>query len=215
MARRLFLLVSLVCLVLMAAPPAHASADADDWHRTGTFRARSLARWALGSSPSPLLASLEGDCGGVVGNAFFIAPPIAEDLELRCRVPSGTAIVFSHAAWFTFIPADGTTDAEIIAAADAGFDPVLSRVTFDGERVGLSGKTFNAGAFNLRSESGSFLDAIGVGTGVIRTSITATVMTLPPQRCGNHVLESAVDFGVPGEVFSGTYHIRIGGCDDD
>jgi hypothetical protein len=30
------------------------------------------------------------------------------------------------------------------------------------------------------------------------------------------VIESAVDFGVPDEVFSGTYHVRIGGsCTDD
>ena len=214
MVRRLFLIVVIVCFVVVGAAPAHASADADDFHRTGLPRAQRLTRWALGSSPSPLLAALEGDCGSRVGNAFFIAPPIAENLELRCRVPSGVAIVFSHAAWFTAIPFDGSTVAEISAAANAGFDPVSSWVRFDGERVGLAGKTFNAGAFDVRSDPGSFYDVIGAGTGVIRTSITGTFMTLPPQACGRHVLESAVDFGVPGEVFSGTYRIRIGSCDD-
>jgi hypothetical protein len=216
MARRLFQIALTVCLVVVASAPSQAAAGAGDFHRTGQHRARTFTRWALGSSPSPLLAALEGDCGAVVGNAFFIAPPIAENLELRCHVPSGKAIVFSHAAWFTAIPFDGSTDAEIIAAANAGFDPVTSWVKFDGDRVGLAGKTFNAGAFNVRSHPDSFYDVIGAGTGVIRTSITGTFMTLPPQKCGKHVIESAVDFGVPDEVFSGTYHVRIGGsCTDD
>jgi hypothetical protein len=212
MGRRLFLIASIACFMVVSVAPSHAGADADDLHRTALHRTRTFTRWALGSSPSPLLEALEGDCGSVVGNAFFIAPPIAEGLDLRCRVPRGKAIVFSHAAWFTSVPADGSTDAQIIAAANAGFAPVRSRVTFDGHRVGLSGKTFNAGAFDVRSFKGSFYDAIGLGTGVIRTSITGTFMTLPPQRCGRHVFKSAVDFGVPGEVFSGTYRIRIGGC---
>jgi hypothetical protein len=216
MVRRISLLALMVSL-MMVVLPAHANAHGDDdvgIHRTGIHRTRTYTRWALGESPSPLLASLEGDCGDVIGGAFFIAPPIAEDLELRCRVPHGRAIVFSHAAWFTSIPADGSNDAEIIAAANAGFAPVLSRVTFDGDRVGLRGKTFNAGAFTVQSEPGSFYDVIGVGTGPIRTSITATFLTVPPLECGRHIIRSAVDFGVPDQAFSGTYRIRIGGCDD-
>jgi hypothetical protein len=214
MVRRISLLALFVSLVTVVLP---ASAHADDAgiHRTGQYRARTYSRWALGASPSPLLASLEGQCGGVVGGRFFIAPPIAENLELWCDVPAGSPIVFSHAAWFTFIPADGSTDAEIIAAADAGFAPVSSGVSFDGDRVGTRGKTFNLGAFTIHSKSGSFLDAIEVGTGPIRTSLTGTFLTIPPQGCGRHLLESAVDFGVPGEVFSGTYHITIGGCSGD
>ncbi|MGZ8631695.1 MAG: hypothetical protein ACXWZF_12130 [Actinomycetota bacterium] len=213
MVRRISLLVLMVSLLMVAAIPARAGVAGI--HRTHQHRAREYSRWALGSSPSPLLASLEGPCGGVVGGRFFIAPPIAENLELWCDVPAGTPIVFSHAAWFTFIPADGSTDAEIIAAADAGFAPVSSWVTFDGDRVGTRGKTYNLGAFTIHSKPGSFLDAIEVGTGPIRTSLTATFLTIPPQRCGRHLLESAVDFGVPDEVFSGTYHITIGGCDGD
>ncbi len=215
MIRRLLLLASIGCFVVGGAVPAHADADGDDLHKTGLTRARSLARWALGEGPSPLLMAFEGDCGDRVGNAFFLAPPIGQDMELRCRVPLDTAIVFSHAAWFTTIPADGSTDAQIIAAANAGFDPVSSWVTFDGERVGLSGKTFNLGAFTVWSEKGSFYDEIGLGTGGVRTSLTGTIMTLPPQdECGRHVIKTAVDFGVPDEVFSVTYRIRIGGCDD-
>lgn len=215
MTRRLFLLATMVCLVMVSTVPAQADAESDDLHRTGLTRARSLARWALGESPSPLLSAFEGDCGDRVGNAFFLAPPIGQDMELRCRVPLDTAIVFSHAAWFTTIPADGSTDAEIIAAANDGFDPVSSWVTFDGDRVGLSGKTFNLGAFTVWSEPGSFYDEIGLGTGGVRTSLTGTVMTLPPQdACGRHVIKAAVDFGVPDEVFSVTYRIRIGRCDD-
>jgi hypothetical protein len=215
MIRRISLLALLFCLVTVFLPASAQAGDDAGIHRTGQYRARSYARWALGESPSPLLASLEGDCGGVVDGRFFIAPPIAENLEIWCRVPADTPIVFSHAAWFGWIPADGTTDAEIIAAAEAGFAPVTSWVTYDGDRVGTRGKTFNLGAFTIRSESGSFYDAIGVGTGPIRTSLTATVMTIPPQGCGRHDLASAVDFGVPGEVFSGTWHIRVGGCKDD
>lgn len=209
MPRRISLL-ALTALFVMALVPAPAHADDDAGiHRTGQFRARTYARWALGASPSPLLASLEGDCGERVGGAFFIAPPIAENLELVCRIPHGLPIVFSHAAWFTFIPADGSTDAEIIAAADAGFTPVTSWVRFDGDRVGVRNKTFNLGAFTVHSEPGSFLDVIGVGTGPIRASLTGTFLTIAPGLCGRHVLRSAVDFGVPGEVFSGTYRIRV------
>src|SRR5687767_10580088 len=105
MTRRLFLLATMVCLVMVSTVPAQAGAESDDLHRTGLTRARSLARWALGGSPSPLLSAFEGDCGDRVGNAFFLAPPIGQDMELRCRVPLDTAIVFSHAAWFTTIPA--------------------------------------------------------------------------------------------------------------
>jgi hypothetical protein len=214
MVQRIWLLALIVSLVTVV-PPASAHADDAGIHRTGQYRARTYSRWALGASPSPVLASLEGQCGGVVDGRFFIAPPIAEDLELWCDVPADTPIVFSHAAWFTFVPADGSTDAQIIAAADAGFAPVTSRVRFDGDRIGTRGKTYNLGAFTIRSKSGSFLDAIGVGTGPIRTSLTGTFVTIPPRRCGRHLLESAVDFGVPDEVFSGTYHIRIGGCGGD
>ena len=214
MVRRIWLLALIVSLVTVVLP---ASAHADDAgiHRTGLYRARTYSRWALGASPSPVLASLEGQCGGVVDGRFFIAPPIAEELELWCHVPADTPIVFSHAAWFTFVPADGSTDAQIIAAADAGFAPVSSWVRFDGARIGTRGKTYNLGAFSIRSKSGSFLDAIGVGTGPIRTSLTGTFVTIPPRRCGRHLLESTVDFGVPDEVFSGTYHIAIEGCAGD
>lgn len=136
MVRRISLL-ALTALFEAALVPAPAQADDDAGiHRTGQFRARSYARWALGDSPSPLLASLDGDRGQRVGGAFFIAPPIAANLELVCRVPHGLAIVFSHAGWFTWIPADGSTDAEIIASANANFAPVTTWVRFDGERVG-------------------------------------------------------------------------------
>lgn len=214
MSRRISLL-ALTALFVTALVAAHAVADDDAGiHRTGLHRARTYTRWALGESPSPLLASLEGDCGERVGGAFFIAPPIAENLELVCRVPQGLAIVFSHAAWFTSIPVDGSTDAEIIAAAEAGFAPVTSWVRFGGDRIGVRARTFNAGAFTVQSEPGSFYDVIGAGTGPIRTSITGTFLTIPPGLCGRHVMRSAVDFGLPGQVFSGTYRIRVR-CDDD
>ena len=213
MIRRISLLGLMVSLVMVAVVPARAGDDAGI-HKTGQYRARAYARWALGEGPSPLLLALEGDCGDVVDGRFFIAPPIAKDLEIWCRVPADTPIVFSHAGWFTWIPVDGDTDAEIIAAAEGNFALVTSWVRYDGDRVGVKDKTFNLGAFTVRSESGSFYDEIGVGTGPIRTSLTATVLTIPPRGCGNHELAAAVDFGVPDEVFSGTWHIRIRGCDD-
>jgi hypothetical protein len=219
MARRVALLALLVTFVLAVATPplaAHSSDDDVRIHRTRQYHARNYARWALGESPSPLLASLEGDCGDVVERRFYIAPPIEQELELRCRVRHGLPIVFSHAGWFTSIPADGSTDAEIIAAANAGFATIVeSWVRFDGERVGVRGKTFNLGAFTIRSAEGSFYDVIGIGTGRIRTSLTGTFLTIKGLDCGRYVLKSAVEFDAPGEVFSATHRIRVVGCHDD
>lgn len=210
-------IVALLAAALFSLGALPGSAHPGAHHGLGIYRpsvplARTYTRWALGASPSPLFGALEGACGAVMGNDFFIAPPIAEGIDVRCAVPRGKRIVFSHAAWFTFIPLDGTTDAEIIAAADAGFTPLTSWVRLDGHPVRLRGKSFNAGAFDVWSAPDSFLDQIGAGTGSVRTSITGTFLVIPPLRCGHHLLRSAVDFGIEGQSFSGTYHIRVSGC---
>ena len=214
MVRRFTLLAVLLTSVLMGAIPASAYRTGHGGlgiYRPSVPLTRVYTRWALGASPSPLFGALEGDCGSVMGNDFFIAPPIAEGVDVRCRVPHGSRIVFSHAAWFTLIPFDGSTDQQIIAAANAGFTPVSTWVRLDGHPVRLAGKSFNAGAFNVWSEPDSFLDQIGAGAGFVRTSITGTFLVIPPLHCGHHLLRAAVDFGIPGQSFSGTYRIHACG----
>jgi hypothetical protein len=217
MSRRSFgpaLVVVLVATLLLGAFPGGAHPAPS--HGLGIYRpsvplARVYTRWALGASPSPLFGALEGVCGARMGNDVFIAPPIAEGVDVRCRVPHGARIVFSHAAWFTLIPFDGSTDVEIVAAANAGFTPVVSWVRLDGRPVRLAGRSFNAGAFDVWSEPDSFLDQIGAGTGAVRTSITGTFLVIPPLPCGYHRLRAAVDFGIPDQSFSGTYRLRVCG----
>lgn len=218
MLRRTSFIAILTFVTLASMIPAAAADGRDDAdvHRTKRYHARSYARWVLGDGSAPPLASLEGDCGAIVRGRFYIAPPIDRGLELTCRVRHGLPIVFSHAGWFTSIPADGDTDAQIVAAARAGFATIVdSWVLLDGERVGVGDKTRHLGAFWVRSETGSFYDAIGVGTGPIRTALSGSFLTIAHLGCGRHTLEAAADFGVPGGRFGGTWHLRVRGCDDD
>jgi hypothetical protein len=213
MARRISL-IALTVLFVVALAPAPAQADDAGIHRTGqpgTDLCEVGARRI--TEPAPRVARRRLWPTG--RTSLLHRPSDRRAPRARVPYPARLPIVFSHAAWFTWIPADGSTDAEIIAAAEAGFTPVTTWVRFDGDRVALHNKTFNLGAFTVHSEPGSsFYDASGVGTGPIRTSITATVLTIAPGLCGRHVLRSAVDFDRPGETFSGTYRIR-GRCDDE
>lgn len=217
MVRRVCFSALLFSVTVAALLPTPALADDADVHRTGTYYARAYTRWGLGASPSPLLGAIEGTtCGEVYEGRFFMVPPPILGLDLRCRVPHGSPIVFSHAGAFTFIPHDGDTDAEIIAEADALFAPVISWARLDGEPVEIEDMTRNVGAITVRSEPGSFYDvAIGVGTGPIRTALTGSFMTIEDLPCGRHRLRTRVDFGVPGARFGGTWRIRVRGCGND
>lgn len=167
-----------------------------------------VGQWFLGDASNPLFGALEGDCGEVMDGVFFMAAPIDVGVELECDVPVGTAIVLSHAGFFSTEGIDGETDEELEAAARAGFVTSTNSLTLDGQALPL--QPIDTGAYDVISEPGSFYDAIvGVGTGPIRTALVANVVFLHPLTPGDHVIEGAVSFVGDGE-FSVTYHVHVG-----
>jgi hypothetical protein len=167
-----------------------------------------IGEFYLGDASNPLFGALEGDCGQLVDGVFYMAAPIDLNMQLECQVPTGTSIVLSPAAWFSTEGIDGDTDAELEAAAEAGFVTSIDRLNVDGQTVPL--RTISTGPFDVMSEPGSFYDKIlGVGTGPVRTVLTGNVVVLHPLRPGVHVIESAVSFVGDGE-YSVTYHVHVG-----
>jgi hypothetical protein len=197
-------------LVLVAAPvqaavtpPAQArfmGQSLDGW-------GRDWAQWVLGDASNPLIAGLDGDCGDLVDGVFFMTAPIALDVELDCDVPVGTAIVVSHAGFFTF-PTAGETDEQLEQGAADGFTTASNELTLDGGNLPLI--TTHTGAFDVMSEAGGFYDAVvGLGTGPIRTAVTANITVMRPLAPGSYTLEGAVEF-TNGEAYSVTYTIQVG-----
>jgi hypothetical protein len=170
---------------------------------------RMVGQWFLGDASNPLFAGLfDGDCGEVMNGVFFMAAPIDVGVELDCDVPTGTPIVLSHAGWFVTEGIDGETDAELGAAAVAGFVTSANSLTLDGKALPL--QPIDTGAYDVISEPGSFYDtAVGVGTGPIRTALRANVVFLHPLTPGDHVIEAAVSFVGDG-AFSATYNVHVG-----
>ena len=169
---------------------------------------RMVGQWFLGDASNPLFGALGGDCGEVMNGFFFMAAPIDVGVELDCDVPTGTPIVLSHAGWFSTEGIDGETDAELEAAAVAGFVTSANSLTLDGKALPL--QPIDTGAYDVLSEPGSFYDtAVGVGTGPIRTALRANVVFLHPLTPGDHVIEAAVSFVGDGE-FSVTYNVHVG-----
>jgi hypothetical protein len=170
---------------------------------------RMVGQWFLGDASNPLFAGLfDGDCGEVMDGVFFMAAPIDVGVELDCDVPTGTPIVLSHAGWFVTEGIDGETDAELEAAAVAGFVTSANSLTLDGKALPL--QPIDTGAYDVISEPGSFYDtAVGVGTGPIRTALRANLVFLHPLTPGDHVIEAAVSFVGDGE-FSATYNVHVG-----
>jgi hypothetical protein len=170
--------------------------------------AEMTGQYYLGDSSNPLIAGLDGDCGRLSNGVFMLAAPITVDAEFDCDVPTGTWIVLSHAAWFSTAGVDGDTDAELEAAAMAGWNTSIDWLTLDGSSVALS--TIDTGAYDVISEPGSFYDTIyQVGTGPIRTVIRGNVVVIHPLAPGDHVIESAVSFVGDGD-FSATYTLHVG-----
>ena len=125
---------------------------------------RLVGQFYLGDASNPLFGALGGECGQLKDHVFYMAAPIDLGVELDCDVPTGTPIVVSPAGWFTTQGIDGDTDAELEAAADAGFVTSTDWLTLDGRSVPL--ETIRTGAFDVNSETGSFYDSIlDVGTG--------------------------------------------------
>jgi hypothetical protein len=169
-----------------------------------------VGQWFLGDASNPLIAGINGDCGQLIDGVFFMAAPIAIDQEFQCEVPTGTPIVLSHAGWFSTEGIDGTTDAELERAADAGFVYTFNSLTVDGTQIPLH--TVTTGAYDVMSEAGSFYDQIlGVGTGPIRTVVTGDVVFIHPLSPGEHVIEAAITFTpVSNGDFSAVYHVHVG-----
>jgi hypothetical protein len=167
-----------------------------------------VGQWFLGDASNPLFGALEGNCGEVMDGVFFMAAPIDVGVELDCDVPTGTPIVLSHAGWFVTEGIDGETDAELEAAAVAGFVTSENSLTLDGKALPL--QPIDTGAYDVISEPGSFYDtAVGVGTGPIRTALRANVVFLHPLTPGDHVIEAAVSFVGDG-AFSARYNVHVG-----
>ena len=214
MRRTVIVLTMVLTLGLVAgAPPAGAGPVLPyNSHPHGHSYAswtRMVGQWFLGDASNPLFAGLfDGDCGEVMNGVFFMAAPIDVGVELDCDVPTGTPIVLSHAGWFVTEGIDGETDAELEAAAVAGFVTSENSLTLDGKALPL--QPIDTGAYDVISEPGSFYDtAIGVGTGPIRTALRANVVFLHPLTPGDHVIEAAVSFVGDG-AFSATYNVHVG-----
>jgi hypothetical protein len=214
MRRKVVPLLPLVALLLLwstlpaSAGPALPS-TARPHGQTYEEWARRIGQFYLGDASNPLIAGLDGECGQLIDGVFFMAAPIDVGVEFDCEIPVGTPIVLSHAGFFTFEDAVLDTDEELIAAADAGFTFTSNSLTVDGVAVPLP--TVHAGAFDVISESGSFYDSVvGVGTGPIRTALTANVIFLHPLAPGEHTIEAEVTFTGDGGAFSATYHLDVG-----
>jgi hypothetical protein len=171
--------------------------------------AQAWGQWAFGDASNPLIASLDGDCGDLVGGAYFMVAPIDVGLEFDCAVPVGTPIVVTHAGSFGWIGADGETDAELVADVRADFgDPPVNHLSLDGRALPLF--VTQTGAWDVDSQSGSFFDAVfELGTGDIRTALAGNFTVILPLSPGEHELEADVDFGANG-AFSATYQIHVG-----
>jgi hypothetical protein len=169
---------------------------------------RMVGQWFLGDASNPLFGALAGDCGEVMNGVFFMAAPIDVGVELDCDVPTGTPIVLSHAGWFSTEGIDGETDAELEAAAIAGFVTSTNSLTLDGRALPL--QPIDTGVYEVISEPESFYDTVlGIGTGPIRTALRANVVFLHPLTPGDHVIEGAVSFVGDGE-YSVTYNVHVG-----
>jgi hypothetical protein len=202
----------LLVIPFLAAPAAHASPvvpyQAHPMGRSYMDWTKAVGQFYLGDASNPLFAGLGGDCGHLVDGVFMMPGPIDLNAEFDCDVPTGTWIVLSPAGWFGTEGIDGTTDAQLEAAAAAGFKTSTDWLTLDGATVPL--REIDTGAYDVISHSGSFYDAIlGVGTGPIRTALRADVVVIHPLTPGEHTIESAVSFIGDGE-YSGTYHIHVG-----
>ena len=213
MRRSRVLLVPFVLVAAMAATPtAHATAvspytahprghNYEDWLRM-------VGQFYLGDASDPLIAGLDGDCGELRDGVFWMAAPVQLDAEFDCDVPVGSWVVLSPAGFFTTEGIDGSTDADLLAAAAAGFTHTVDWLTLDGRDVPL--KTLDTGVYEVMSQPGSFYDAIlGVGTGPIRTALRGNVVVIHPLSPGEHTIASAVSF-TNGQEFSATYHIHVG-----
>ncbi len=212
MRRKLILLAAMVTLgVLTTASPATAGpalpyASHPRGHSVSEWL-REVGQFYLGDASNPLLGGLEGDCGELIDGVFFLVAPIDVGVDLRCEVPTGTPLVVAPAGFFTTEGIDGDTDAELEAAAAAGFVTTSDQVSLDGRTLRL--QTVETGAYDVISEPGSFYDTVvGVGTGPVRTDLRGNLLFLHPLPPGEHVIQADVTFA-DGATYSVTYHLLV------
>jgi hypothetical protein len=214
MARKLLAVAvaALLSVVALNAPPAHAGqplpSRSHAFGHSGAQWLRMVGQFYLGDASNPLLAGLQqGDCGAVRGRVYYMVAPVDVGMDLDCDIPVGTPVVFAPAAYFTTQGVDGATDAELEAAARAGFVTTTDRVTLDGRDLVL--RTTDTGAYDVISEPGGFYDTVqGLGTGPIRTVIRGNLVVLHPLRPGEHTITAAVSF-TNGAEYSVTYHLHV------
>ncbi len=213
---RVILVAAFATAILTSVPAASASPATLEGrhlhHHSSERLLRKVGQFYLGDSTNPLFAALAGDCGQRINGVFYMAAPIDLGVQLDCTIPADTPIVLSPAAWFATQGIDGDTDQELEAAAATGFNTSTDWLKLDGKNVPL--QTTMTGAYNVRSEPGSFYDAIlGVGTGPIRTALVGNVVLFRHLSRGHHVIESTVSFVPAGNGdYSATYHIDVVGC---
>lgn len=199
--------IFLACALWTA--PAYAGAVPDKSHAFGNSRAgwaEEYTQWVFGDSSNPIVS---GECGALVDGAYFLTTPTDINQEFECTVPLGVPIILSHAAYFAWVPTDGSTDDEIEATSVALFGSPKSSLTLDGRSVPLA--TTQTGAFNVNSQPGSAYDAVfDLGTGPIRTAVTGQFTVLHPLRPGKHQIVADVDFNpTGGPIFGVTYNIMV------
>lgn len=213
MRRKLVLLVTVLVITLVASAPfANAGPvlpfNSHPYGHSYPQWMRMVGQWFLGDESNPLFAGLEGDCGERMGKAFFMVAPIDVGLEFECNLPNGVPIVLSHAGFFATEGVDGDTDAELEAAAEAGFTFTSNSLTLDGKALPL--KPIDTGAYDVVSAPGSFYDTIYGLTGSVRTAIRGNLVVLRPLPPGDHTIEGEVAFTGAGGTFSATWHVHVG-----
>ena len=193
----------------LASPMAQAKTDTlpGQSHAFGNSRAewsKAYVQWDVGSSTNPVS---NGVCGEEIDGVFFLVTTIEPAAKVQCDIPAGTPILINHAATYVWAPDDGSTDAELTAAARDNFGHPESSLMVDGRPVRLT--TTATGGFDVISEPGSSYDVdFGLGTGVIRTAAFGQFTLLHPLTPGQHRIVGNVDFGPAGE-FGITYTLDV------
>lgn len=171
-------------------------------------------QWVLGDSDGPIFSD---NCGTTSGGAYLVTPPTDSLGERHCQVPRGSMIVVAPAISWSWIPAWGSNDDEIIADADATFGlRDFSNAWLDGRALRL-GDGFGSGAFDLHVEEGSFWDLIDEGTSsdsdpgdVVRFATHGQLIVIRPLKPGVHELQLEASFDGGLGYFNQTMVLHVG-----
>lgn len=209
--RKTFVALALVLLALTQGPGVAAASGTvpDGSNAFGASRtqwAKAYSEWLLGDASNPAVSD---SCGAIVDGAFFLNAALGPGTEFDCAIPRGTPMVLSHAAYYAWVPTDGSNDAEIVEAARTFFGHPASSLTLDGRALPL--RITETGAFDVISEPGSAYDVLfGLGTGPVRTATVGQFTVLHPLSVGGHQIVGIVDYTASGgPVIDVTYNITV------